>query len=331
MAIELDLDMQKKLDLVMAGINKEYGAGSIMHLGNEEKVSWPSISTGAATLDKALGIGGVPVGRIIEIFGPESSGKSTVALSIVAEAQNSGKIAAYVDVESALDPIYMRNLGIDLDNLLLSQPDWGEQALNIVEDLVRSGVVDVIVVDSVAALTPKAELEGDFEQQHVGLLPRIMSKAMRKLTPLVRSNNVSLIFINQIREKVGVMFGNPEIQPGGRALKFAASVRIDVRKQDFIKDKESGDIAGIEVKAKVIKNKMAPPFKTADYSILYGKGVDKVGCLFDLAFTMGMFTKSGAWYAYKGESFAQGRRGAIDKLAQEPEILQAVKDTVYAQ
>lgn len=328
--IELNDEDKKKIDLAMAAINKQYGAGSIMQLGSAEPEPWPSISTGAVTLDNILGIGGLPLGRIVEIYGPESSGKSSVALSVVAEAQNQGMIAAYIDAESALDPIYMKALGVDLETLLLSQPDYGEQALDIVEHLVRTGIVDVIVVDSVAALTPLAELEGKFEQQHVGLLPRIMSKAMRKLIPLVREHNVCLIFINQIREKVGVMFGNPETQPGGRALKFAASVRIDVRKEDWVKNKD-GEIAGIKVKAKTVKNKMGPPLKIANYDILYGKGIDKIGCLLDTAVMLGIFTKSGGWFVYSGETYAQGRPATIEKLTEDKELLTLVKDTVYAQ
>ncbi len=327
--IELDPETEQKLQLAMAAINKQYGDNSIIQIGNEDKVAWPSISTGAITLDAALGIGGLPVGRIIEIYGAESSGKSSVALSVVAEAQKVGKVAAYIDVESALDPVYMKAIGVDLDSLLLSQPDYGEQALNIVEDLVGTGVVDVIVVDSVAALTPKAELDGEFEQQHVGLLPRIMSKAMRKLISKVRENNVTLIFINQIREKVGVIYGSNEIQPGGRALKFAASVRIDVRKEEFIKD--DGEILGIKVKAKVVKNKVAPPFKVANYNILYGHGIDKVGCIFDMAVVKGLITKKGAWFYYQDTTYAQGRQGCIDKLTEDPETLQVLKDTIDAQ
>jgi recombination protein RecA len=328
--MELNDETKKKLDLAMAAINKEYGAGSIMRM-DADATMWPSVSTGAATLDLALGIGGVPLGRIIEIFGPESSGKTSLAASIVAEAQKKGMVGAFVDVECALDPIYMGALGVNVDDLLISQPDYGEQALNIVESLIRTEVVKVIVVDSVAALTPLAELENPFEQQSVGQLPRLMSKAMRKFTSLVSQYNVCLIFINQIREKVGVMFGNPETTPGGRALPFHASIRIDVRKESKPLKDSNGEPNGVHVKAKIIKNKLAPPYRVAEYDIIYGKGIDKVGCLLDLAVMHGIFTKSGSYYVYGGESYAQGRPNTIDKLSGDTELLQKVKDTINAQ
>lgn len=322
-----DVDYQK-LELAMKSINKQYGEGSVIHIGNDNVTDWPFTPTGALTLDAALGIGGLPSGRITEVYGPESSGKSSVALSVVAEAQKAGKMCAYIDVESALDPIYMRSLGVNLDDLILSQPDYGEQALDIVEQLIKTGVVNVIVVDSVAALTPKAELEASMEKESMGLLPKMMSKALRKLTPLVREHDVTLIFINQIREKMGVMFGSPETQPGGRALKFAASVRLDVRRTDTLM--VNGEAAGIRVKAKVIKNKMAPPFKTAEYDIIYGEGIDKIGCLLDMAIVKGIIEKSGAWIKFEGESFAQGREKAILALKEDEEFRNKVLERLNA-
>jgi len=314
----------KGLELAIAQLERQFGSGSIMRLGNFNVESWPSVPTGAPSLDVILGIGGLPRGRIVEIYGPESSGKSTIALSVVTEAQKLGLRCAYIDAEHALDPIYMQSLGVDLDNLLLSQPDYGEQALEIVDRLIKTGEIGVVVIDSVASLIPKAELEGEMESAQMGLQARLMAKAMRKLVGLASENKTLLIFINQLRNKIGIMFGNPETTPGGMALKYAASVRIDIRKKEDIKDKDGNSI-GVAVKAKVIKNKMAPPLKMTEFDILYGKGIDKYGCYFDIAIEKGIFSQRGAWVYYGDESFAQGRDNAIQKLKERQDILDSIK------
>ena len=314
----------KALEVAIAQLQRKYGAGSVVKLGSTSVKPWDSISTGAANLDVALGIGGLPRGRVVEIFGPESSGKSTIALTTVAKAQQMGLTCAYIDAEHALDPVYMQAIGIDLDNLLLAQPDHGEQGLDIADSLIRTGDIGIIVIDSVAALVPKAELDGEMDQAHMGLQARMMAKALRKLTGLAAQHGTLIIFINQLRNKIGVMFGNPETTPGGMSLKFYASVRIDVRKREDIKDK-SGESVGVTVKAKIIKNKMAPPMKIVEFDILYARGIDEYGCLFNLGMDRGIFTQKGAWVYYKGENFAQGRDNAIEKLKSLPEIIEQIK------
>ena len=312
-------EKQKALDLVLKEIEKQYGKGAIMKLGQgAADQTIDVIPTGCLTLDLALGIGGMPRGRIIEIYGPESSGKTTVALHVIAETQKMGGIAAFVDAEHALDPVYAAKLGVDLENLYVSQPDTGEQALDITDSLVRSGAVDLIVVDSVAALTPKAEIEGDMGDSHVGLQARLMSQALRKLTAITNKSKTCVVFINQLREKVGVMFGNPETTPGGKALKFYASVRLDIRKADALKD--SDGVIGNRTKAKVVKNKLAPPFKTAEFDIIYGKGISQAGCLLDLGVDKGIIDKSGSWFIYNGEKFANGKEKARDYVTNNPEF-----------
>ena len=313
-------DKQKALEQVLAQIEKQYGKGSIMKLGDSvADLTVEVIPSGCITLDIALGIGGMPRGRIIEIYGPESSGKTTVALHVIAETQKRGGIAAFIDAEHALDPAYAANLGVQLDNLYISQPDTGEQALDIVDSLVRSGVMDVIVIDSVAALTPKAEIEGDMGDSHVGLQARLMSQALRKLAGITNKSKTCVIFINQLREKVGVMFGSPETTPGGKALKFYSSVRIDVRKTDTLKD--ANGMFGNKTKAKIVKNKLAPPFKTAEFDIIYGEGISETGCLADLGVEFGIIEKSGSWFSYNGEKVAQGREKMKDYLLQNPDAL----------
>ncbi len=306
-------EKQKALELALKEIEKQYGKGAVMKLGQgAADKTIEVIPTGCLTLDLALGIGGMPRGRMIEIYGPESSGKTTVALHVIAETQKRGGIAAFIDAEHALDPVYAGKLGVDLDNLYISQPDTGEQALDITESLVKSGAIDVIVVDSVAALTPKAEIEGDMGDAHVGLQARLMSQALRKLTGVTNRLKTCVIFINQLREKVGVMFGNPEVTPGGKALKFYSSIRIDVRKVDTLKD--SDGMIGNRTRAKIVKNKLAPPFKTAEFDIIYGEGVSQTGCILDLGVEMGIIEKSGAWFSYNGEKIAQGRDKAKEYL-----------------
>jgi len=319
------MDDSKALEVIIAQLERQFGAGSVITLGSTNVQKWPSVPTGAATLDKILGIGGLPRGRIVEIYGPESSGKSTIALTVITEAQKMGLKCAYIDAEHALDPIYMTALGVDLDELIFSQPDYGEQALEIVDRLVRSGEVGVVVIDSVASLIPKAELEGEMESAQMGLQARLMAKAMRKLVSAASETKTLLLFINQLRNKIGVMFGNPETTPGGMALKYAASVRIDLRKKEDLKDK-SGDAIGIKVKAKIIKNKMAPPLKITEFDILYGKGVDQFGCLFDLALGQGIFTQKGAWVYLDGENFAQGRDNAVEKLKLDDKLIALIKE-----
>jgi len=315
----------KALEIAVAQLQRQYGAGAVVRLGSTNVKPWDSIPTGALTLDHALGIGGMPRGRVVEIFGPESSGKSTIALATVAKAQQMGLTCAYIDAEHALDPTYMQAVGVDLDNLLLAQPDYGEQGIDIADRLLRTGEIGVIVVDSVAALVPKAELDGEMEQAHMGLQARMMAKAMRKLTGLASQHGTLLIFINQLRNKIGVMFGNPETTPGGMSLKFYASVRIDVRKKEDLKNK-AGDPVGVKVKAKIIKNKMAPPMKVVEFDIIYAQGIDEYGCIFDLGLDKGILTQKGAWVYYNGENFAQGRDNAIEKLKSLPEIVQSIKD-----
>lgn len=323
-----DEDTEKALALALSNIDRQYGKGTIVRLGDHTVQNWPSISTGALTLDLALGIGGLPKGRIVEIYGPESSGKTTVALNVIAQAQKEGGLCAFIDVEHALDPQYAQALGVDLDNLYFAQPDYGEAALDIIDSLVKTGAMSVIVLDSVAALTPKAELEGEIGDSHVGLQPRLMGQAMRKLTGIVSKNDVILIFTNQLREKIGVFYGNPETQPGGRALKFYSSVRIDIRRASDIKD-SGGNIAGVRTKAKIVKNKMAPPFKTCEFDILYGKGVDQVGCVVDAAISRGILTQKGSWIYYNGENFAQGRANAVEKLSDSPDLLNTIRDMIF--
>lgn len=315
-----------KVDIALAKINKDYGAGSILRLGDDSIKPVPVVPTGALSLDIALGVGGLPRGAFIEIFGPESSGKSTLATSIVAEAQQQGLLCAYLDTEHALDPLYASALGVDMNNLIFSQPDYGEQAFDILETLIKTESFGVIVIDSVAMLTPKAELEGDMEQAHMGLQSRMMSKGTRKITGLAKENQCMIVFINQIREKIGVMFGNPETTPGGRALKFAASVRLRLQKKEDIK--RNGEFIGIKVKANVIKNKVAPPMKVTEFDILYGRGINTLGCIFDMALDQGIFTQAGAWVKYEGESFAQGRDNAIIKLAEDMEFTNDIEKRI---
>ena len=306
------------LELALAQIEKQFGKGAIMRLGEEHIQKVEAVSTGCLTLDIALGIGGIPKGRIIEIYGPESSGKTTVALHIVAEVQKAGGTAAFIDAEHALDPSYAARLGVQLENLYISQPDNGEQALDIVETLVRSGAMDIVVVDSVAALTPQAEIDGEMGDSHVGLQARLMSQALRKITAVTSKTGCSIIFINQLREKVGVVYGSAETTTGGKALKFYASVRIDVRRTESIKD--GSDIIGNRVKAKIVKNKVAPPFKVAEFDIMYGTGISSLGCILDLAVQNGFVTKSGSWFSYNDEKIGQGREKTVEYLRNNPEV-----------
>ncbi len=312
-------DKLKALDVALTQIEKNFGKGSVMKLGDSfHNMNIETTPTGSLSLDLALGLGGIPKGRVIEIYGPESSGKTTVALHMVAEVQKRGGIAGFIDAEHALDPVYAKNIGVDIDNLYISQPDNGEQALEITETMVRSGAVDIVIVDSVAALVPKAEIEGDMGDSHMGLQARLMSQGLRKLTGIMSKSNCTVIFINQLREKIGVMFGNPETTTGGRALKFYATVRMDVRRTETLK--MSGDIVGNRVKVKVVKNKIAPPFKEAEFDIMFGKGISKVGDILDLAAQADIVDKSGAWYAYGGNKIGQGRENAKQFLTEHPEI-----------
>lgn len=311
-------DRKKSLEAVIGVIEKTYGKGSIMKLGEKPKINVDVIPTGSLTLDRALGVGGIPKGRVIEIYGPESSGKTTVALHIIAEAQRRGGDAAFIDAEHALDPVYAKALGVDIDNLIVSQPDTGEQALEIAEALVRSNALDVVVIDSVAALVPKSEIEGEMGDAHVGLLARLMSQALRKLTGITAKTGTAVIFINQLREKVGVMYGNPETTPGGRALKFFASVRLDVRRQEAIKN--GGEIIGNKTRIKVVKNKVAPPFKEAEFDIMYGEGISKTGNILDVAVDFDIIKKSGAWFSYDGERIGQGRDNVKKYMEENPEF-----------
>jgi recombination protein RecA len=319
-------DREKALDVALAAIDKQFGKGSIMRMGEKTSMGIEAIQTGALSLDLALGVGGLPRGRVVEIFGPESSGKSTLAMHVVAEAQRNGGICAYIDAEHAMDPVYASAIGVDIDQLLISQPDTGEQALEIVDMLVRSGAVDVVVIDSVAALTPRAEIEGEMGDSHMGLQARLMSQALRKLTANLSRTNTIAIFINQLREKIGVMFGSPETTPGGRALKFYSSVRLDIRRIESIKD--GAEIVGNRTRVKVVKNKVAPPFRQAEFDIMYGKGISREGTLLDIAVDMGIIKKSGAWFTYEGEQLGQGRENAKSFLAENPEIMVEVSEKV---
>ena len=322
-------DKLKALDAAISQIEKQYGKGSVMKLGDESnRMNVETVPTGALSLDIALGLGGLPKGRIIEIYGPESSGKTTVALHAVAEVQKRGGIAGFIDAEHALDPAYAKNIGVDIDNLYISQPDNGEQALEITETMVRSGAVDIVIVDSVAALVPKAEIDGDMGDSHVGLQARLMSQALRKLTAAINRSNCIVIFINQLREKVGVMFGNPETTTGGRALKFYSSVRLDVRRIESLK--QGGEIVGNRTRIKVVKNKIAPPFKEAEFDIMFGEGISKEGDILDLASELGIVNKSGAWYAYNGDKIGQGRENAKTYLKENPQVCQEIEEKVRA-
>ena len=322
-------DREKALDVALAAIDKQFGKGSIMRMGEKTTMGIETIQTGALALDVALGVGGLPRGCVVEIFGPESSGKSTLAMHVVAEAQRNGGICAYIAAEHAMDPIYARAIGVDIDQLLISQPDTGEQALEIADMLVRSGAIDVVVVDSVAALTPRAEIEGEMGDTHVGLQARLMSQALRKLTGNLNKTNTIMIFINQLREKIGVMFGSPETTPGGRALKFYSSVRLDIRRIESIKD--GTEIVGNRTRVKVVKNKVAPPFRQAEFDIMYGKGISREGSLLDMAVDMGIIKKSGAWFTYDGEQLGQGRENAKHFLSANPEIMVEVSEKVRVQ
>ena len=323
-------EKQKALEAALGHIEKQYGKGSVMKLGDSSSnMVVEAVPTGSLGLDIALGVGGVPKGRIVEIYGPESSGKTTVALHMVAEVQKRGGIAGFIDAEHALDPVYAKNIGVDIDNLYISQPDNGEQALEITETMVRSGAVDIVIVDSVAALVPKAEIEGDMGDSHVGLHARLMSQALRKLTAAISSSNCVVIFINQLREKVGVMFGNPETTTGGRALKFYASVRLDVRRTETLK--QGGEMVGNHVKVKVVKNKVAPPFKQAEFDIMFGTGISREGEILDLASECNVVNKSGAWYSYNGERIGQGRENVKIFLKDHPEICEEIEKQVRIQ
>ena len=320
-------DKLKALDAALSQIEKQHGKGSVMKLGDSSSnMNIETVPTGSISLDIALGLGGVPKGRIIEIYGPESSGKTTVALHMVAEVQKRGGIAGFIDAEHALDPVYAKNNGVDIDNLYISQPDFGEQALEITETMVRSGAIDIVIVDSVAAIVPKAEIDGEMGDSHVGLQARLMSQALRKLTAVISKSNCIVIFINQLREKIGVMFGNPETTTGGRALKFYSSVRMDVRKIDTLKN--GGEVIGSRTRIKVVKNKIAPPFKEAEFDIMFGEGISKAGDLLDLAANIDVINKSGAWYAYNGEKIGQGRENAKNFLRQNPDIMADVEAAV---
>ena len=317
----------KALDAALANIEKQFGKGSVMKLGESNyNLNVETVPTGSLSLDIALGLGGVPKGRIVEIYGPESSGKTTVALHMVAEVQKRGGIAGFIDAEHALDPVYAKNIGVDIDNLYISQPDSGEQALEITETMVRSGAVDIVIVDSVAALVPKAEIDGDMGDSHVGLQARLMSQALRKLTAVISKSNCIVIFINQLREKVGVMFGNPETTTGGRALKFYSSVRMDVRRIESLK--QAGEVVGNRTRVKIVKNKVAPPFKEAEFDIMFGKGISKEGDILDLAADCGIIVKSGAWYAYNGDKIGQGRENAKTYLRENPLVCEEVEAKV---
>ncbi len=322
------MEKDKALDAALSQIERAFGKGSIMRLGQQSNIDIEAISTGSLGIDIALGIGGLPKGRIIEIFGPESSGKTTLALSVIAQAQKKGGTCAFIDAEHALDPSYAKKIGVDIDNLLISQPDAGEQALEIADTLVRSGAIDVLVVDSVAALVPKAELEGEMGDSHMGLQARLMSQALRKLTSTVSRSNTLIIFINQIRMKIGVMFGNPETTTGGNALKFYASVRMDIRRTGSIKDKD--DVIGSQTRVKIVKNKVAPPFKVVDFDIMYGEGISKTGELIDLGVKAGFIEKAGAWFSYNGDKIGQGRENAKIFLKEHPDIADEIERKIRA-
>lgn len=325
----MDMDKNKALDVALRQIEKDFGKGSIMKLGEAGvKMNVETIPTGALSLDVALGVGGIPRGRVTEIYGPESSGKTTVALHMIAEAQKAGGYAAFIDAEHALDPVYARKLGVDIDNLLISQPDNGEQALEIVDALVRSGAIDIIVIDSVAALVPRAEIEGEMGDSHVGLQARLMSQALRKLTGIISRSKTATIFINQIREKVGVMFGNPETTTGGRALKFYSTIRLDVRRVETLKS--GNDMIGSRTRVKVVKNKIAPPFKQAEFDIMYGEGISAEGCIVDLGVDYGFINKSGAWYSYGDERLGQGKENVKEYLKNNPRIFKELDEKIRA-
>ncbi len=328
LAKEETTDRNKALEMAIGQIEKQFGKGSIMKMGENAHMRIESISTGAMSLDLALGVGGLPRGRVIEVFGPESSGKSTLAMHVVAEAQRTGGICAYIDAEHAMDPVYAKAIGVDIDELLISQPDNGEQALEIADMLVRSGGLDVLVIDSVAALTPRAEIEGEMGDAHVGLQARLMSQALRKLTSNLNRSRTIAIFINQLREKIGVMYGSPEVTPGGRALKFYASVRIDIRKIEAIKD--GAEIVGSRTRAKVVKNKCAPPFRQAEFDIMYGFGISREGSLLDVGVDLGIVKKSGAWYTYDGEQLGQGREKAKEFISNNPGLMAELDEKVRA-
>ncbi len=322
------LDKDKALEMAISQIERQFGKGSIMRMGESPRMAIESISTGAMALDLALGVGGLPKGRIVEVFGPESSGKSTLALHVVAEAQRNGGTCAYIDAEHALDPVYAKAIGVDIDALLISQPDTGEQALEIADALIRSGALDVLIVDSVAALTPRAEIEGEMGDSHVGLQARLMSQALRKLTANLSRSNTIALFINQLREKIGVMYGSPEVTPGGRALKFYASVRLDIRRIESIKD--GADAVGNRTRVKVVKNKVAPPFQQAEFDIMYGKGISREGSVLDVGVDLGIIKKAGAWYTYEGEQLGQGRENVKSYIADNPVLMTELDEKIRA-
>ncbi len=320
------MEKNKALDMALGSIEKQFGKGAVMKMGDKTELSIATVPTGALALDLALGVGGLPRGRVVEIYGPESSGKSTLAMHVVAEAQRNGGVCAYIDAEHAMDPVYARAIGVDVDELLISQPDTGEQALEIADILVRSGGVDVIVVDSVAALTPRAEIEGEMGDTHVGLQARLMSQALRKITGNLNKTDTICIFINQLREKIGVMFGSPETTPGGRALKFYSSVRLDIRRIESLKD--GAEVVGNRTRVKVVKNKVAPPFRQAEFDIMYGKGISREGSLLDIAVDKDIVKKSGAWYTYEGEQIGQGRENVKNFLIDNPDLVMEIQDRV---
>lgn len=320
------MDKKKALEMALSQIEKQFGKGAVMKLGENINMNVETIPTGAIGLDIALGVGGVPRGRIVEIFGPEASGKTTVALQIIAEAQKAGGDAAFIDAEHALDPIYARKIGVDIDNLIVSQPDTGEQALEIAEALVRSGAIDIIVIDSVAALVPKAEIDGEMGDAHVGLQARLMSQALRKLAGVISKSKTTAVFINQLREKVGIMFGNPEVTPGGRALKFYSSVRLDVRRIETLK--QGTDVIGSRTRVKVVKNKVAPPFKEAEFDIIYGQGISREGSILDVGVSLDIVNKSGAWYSYNDQRIGQGRENVKQFLRENPEITAEIEQKI---
>jgi recombination protein RecA len=323
------VERDKALEMAMAQIEKQHGKGAVMKMSDKGEMTIESIPTGALALDLALGVGGLPRGRVVEIFGPESSGKSTLAMHAVAEAQRNGGICAYIDAEHAMDPVYAKAIGVDVDELLISQPDTGEQALEIADTLIRSGALDVVVIDSVAALTPRAEIEGEMGDSHMGLQARLMSQALRKLTANLNKSNTICIFINQLREKIGVMFGSPETTPGGRALKFYSSVRLDIRRIEAIKD--AAEVVGNRTRVKVVKNKVAPPFRQAEFDIMYGKGISREGSLLDVGVDLGLVKKAGAWFTYEGEQLGQGRENAKTFLSENAEIMVEISERILTQ
>ncbi|MEN3272488.1 MAG: recombination protein RecA [Actinomycetota bacterium] len=329
MAPAAGMDREKSLEMALAQVRKSHGEGSIMKMGEKGTMRVETVSTGALAIDLALGVGGLPRGRVVEIFGPESSGKSTLAMHVVAEAQRNGGICAYIDAEHAMDPAYASAIGVDIDELLISQPDTGEQALEIADTLIRSGALDVVVIDSVAALTPRAEIEGEMGDSHVGLQARLMSQALRKLTANLNKSKTICVFINQLREKIGVMFGSPETTPGGRALKFYSSVRLDIRRIEAIKD--GVEVVGNRTRVKVVKNKVAPPFKQAEFDIMYGKGISREGSIIDIGVDLGIVNKSGAWYTYEGEQLGQGKENAKTFLLENAELMVEIDEKIRAQ